>query len=187
MVRSANIYRSLGLWMLMTAAAPAAAQTFRHTEMFLSSAAEHRVVTFLGARAAPTAAAKFDYALFAAELIAYLTKEVLPESADEYENSSLGSHLSTTMPPHRSEFGSHCLEVVTRLGSAMPAFGGNSAEAIGGPPSTFDYAARAGSLALALHQVWAALRNEVESSHRGLSLNPKVSARRFAVNLTLRW
>jgi hypothetical protein len=185
-----KICPSLGLCMLVVFATPAFAQTFGHTEVFLSSAAEGRVVTFLGASApprGPAAAAGFDYALFATELIAYLTKEMLHDSMDEYGNLLPGSHRSATLPERRSEFATHCLEVVTQLGSAVQGFGSDSPDLVVGPPSALEYAARAGTAALALRQVWTALSNDVEAGRPGFSLKPKVAAGRFAINLTLRW
>ena len=127
-----------------------------------------------------------DYALFATELLAYLTKEVLHDSTDEYDNSLIGSHLSRSMPDPRSEFGSHCLTIVTQLGAAMP-FRAGVASFGADDPSTLAYVARAAAAGLALRQIWSAFQNDVEGNRTGVSLNPKVGSRRVGVNLTLHW
>lgn len=178
----------VGAWVLAGATA-ASAQRIGRTEVFLSSADTSRMVTFFGSAGAPTAApsAGFDYAVFAAELVAYLTKELVPGSADEYRYSLLGSHLSPTVPKPRSEFGSHCLEVVTRLGSAVRGLGGDSPGLGAARPSALAYAARAGSTALVLREMWTAFKNDVEDTRHGVSLKPKVGGGRFSVSFTVRW
>jgi len=175
----------LGLLFLST---PVRAQSLGRTEVFLSSAGQAKAMSLYssGFIAPQPAGPGMDYALFATELVAYLTKEVLPDSPNEYENSLLGSRLSRSMPDSRSEFGSHCLTIVTRLGSALPYAGGASNLVIGGP-STLAYVARAATAGLALRQIWSAFQNDVEGNRTGVSLNPKVGSRRIGVNVTLHW
>lgn len=186
---NAKLRRALAFWGVLWTATPASAQVLGQIEIFLSSAADRRVATFLGPTPAAAVAPGFDYGRFATELVAYLTKEIVPASAEEYRNSPLGSHLSKTMPLERSEFGTHCLEVVARLGSAVPALGsGSPVLPQDSSASALRYAARVGATALALREVWAAaLGIDVEEGRRPFSLDPKVGAGRFAVNLTLRW
>lgn len=179
-----------GALLLLALCAPASAQTLSKTEVFLSSAASGHAVAFFapGERAAVAGAASgLDYAVFAAELVAYLAKEVIHDSTSEYEQSPLGSRWSRAMPEERSEFGSHCLTVVTRLGSAIPSFTANRASLIVAPPSALDYAVRSATAALALRQVWRVLTDEVEGNRGGISLKPKVGTRRVGVNLTFHW
>ena len=167
---------------------PAHGQSLASTEVFLSSAAQSTAMPLysFGFGAPQIAKPGLDYALFATELIAYLTKEVLPDSPGEYDNSLLGSRLSRSMPDSRSEFGTHCLTIVTRLGSALPL--GGAASTLGvGEPSTLAYVARTAAAGLALRQVWSAFKNNVEGNRAGVSLNPKVSSRRVGVNVTLHW
>jgi hypothetical protein len=89
------------------------------------------------------------------------------------------------MPEQRSEFGSHCLTVVARLGSVLPSLPRSIATE--NAPTIADYAVRTGTALLVVRQVWSALRNDIENNRTGFSLKPKVSARRIGVNLTFNW
>ena len=175
----------LGLLFLGT---PVGAQSLGQTEVFLSSAGRASAMSLYSSAVSTPRVADpgLDYAVFATELVAYLTKEVLPDSADEYDNSLLGGHLSRSMPQSNSEFGSHCLTIVTRLGSALP-FQASMASLTADEPSTLGYVARAAAAGLALRQIWSAFQNDVEGNRTGVSLNPKVSSRRVGVNVTLHW
>jgi len=168
--------------------ASARAQTSGSTQIMLApwNASSGMTLYSSGAVAPQVRSPGLDYALFATELVAYLTKEVIPDSVDEFDNSLLGSKLTRSMPPTSSEFGSHCLMIVRSIGSTLPFRAGPSSLGVG-QPSTLSYAARAVAGGLALHQIWSAFQNNVEGNRAGLSLNPKVSARRVGVNLTLHW
>jgi len=145
------------------------------------------LISFLSAgEATRSSAAAVDYATFAYELIAFVTKEILPDSHDEYPESPLGSHLTRNTADPASPFGKHCLIVVSQVGALVPSLSGASSFAIGST-SGFDDLLRLGSTALALHQIWSALKNDVEGDRRGFSLNPKVGAHRIGVNLTFHW
>jgi hypothetical protein len=165
-----------------------AAQMLGRTELFLSSAAENNAISLLsaGAGSRETSSREIDYAVFVTELAAFLTKEVFRDSANEFDNTLLGTHLNRFMPDQHSEFGSHCLTIITRLGSqlAPPLRSSNLAV---GSPSLLDYVARAATAGLALRQVWSAFQNHIEGDRSGVSLNPKVSARRIGVNITVHW
>lgn len=177
----------IGRWSmlaLLLLSMPAAAQSLSQIDLRLSPAGQQRAIPVFSVGAPQARTIGLDYAVFATELLAYVTKEVLPDSSDEYRKSLIHSQLTDHMPEHRSEFGSHCLEIVMQMGSALPAFHGGSAVM---EPSLVDYAVRTASAALALRQIWSAFQNNVEGGSNGLSLNPKVSARRFGVNLTLHW
>jgi hypothetical protein len=169
-------------------AAQAHAQTFGRTEVLLTPGTAPRGMTLYssGALIPQVRQPGLDYALFATELVAYLTKEVLPDSSDEYDNSLLGSKLTRSMPPAQSEFGSHCLTIVRHLGSLLPLSPSATSLAVD-QSSTLGYLARAAAGGLALRQIWSAFQNDVEGNRAGVSLNPKVSARRFGVNVTLHW
>ena len=156
-------------------------------KLFVSSAASDRAVPFLafGNADAPGVNGQLDYALFATELLAYVTKEVMSDSHDEYTRSPLGSRWSSSMPKRQSEFGNHCLTIVGRIGSAvprmMPSLSTESA------PSAASYAVGAVTTGLALRQIWHAFERDVRDDRGGVSLDPKVSSRRVGVNLTLHW
>ena len=89
------------------------------------------------------------------------------------------------MPDRRSEFGSHCLQIVGQIGSAVPKMMPSSD--LLSTPSAATYAVRAATAGLALRQIWNAFEHDVRDDRTGLSLNPKVSSRRIGVNVTLRW
>ncbi|HSD11819.1 MAG TPA: hypothetical protein VLF14_12575 [Candidatus Binatia bacterium] len=161
------------------------AQMLQRTELSLSFSGETKAISLFSTGTGTGHSAGVDYAVFATELVAFLTKEVLRESADEFDNTLLGSHLSPSMPSQRSEFGSHCLTIITRLGSQLPLPSPSSSMV--GSTSTLDYAVRAVTAGLALRQVWSAFRNHVEDNRSGVSLNPKIGARRVGVKLTFRW
>ena len=178
--------RWLALLALLATGGTASAQSFANTDIYLGSASQGSALALVSSESSTTArTAALDYATFATELVAYLTKEILPDSANEFDNSLLGSHLSPSMPDQHSEFGTHCLMIVTSIGKALP-FPRALAE-ISGEPSTLDYAARLATACLALRQVWSAFQNNVEDGRTGVSLNPKVSARRVGVSLTVHW
>lgn len=171
---------------LLASPAPAFAQSWHRTEIFLASSAQAQNMALLSMGDVEAASRPgVDYALFATELAAYLTKEVLHDSLAEYDGSLLGSHLSRSMPDTNSQFGSHCLTIVTRIGSS---FGRSPSPSFAAEPASLAAtAARAGAVGLALHQIWSAFKNDVDGDRSGVSLNPKVSSRRVGVNLTLRW
>ena len=146
---------SLVLWILAVTSSSASAQTLGQREVFLSAGETTR-----------SNSAGIDYVTFAYELVAFVTKEILPDSHDEYPESPLGSRLSRDMAERDSAFGKHCLTVVSQVGAALPWFSSRS---------------------LALRQIWSAFKNDVEDNRRGLSLNPKVGAHKIGVNLTLHW
>ena len=181
----------LGFAVLLTqsvAARSAAAQMLGRTELFLSSAAESKAFSLLSTGAEPGHAYStgVDYAVFATELAAYLAKEVFRDSANEFDNTLLGTHLSRSMPEQHSEFGSHCLTIITSLGSKLVTPTTSTRLGIDSP-SMLDYAARAATAGLALRQVWSAFQNHIEGDRSGVSLNPRVSARRIGVNITVHW
>jgi len=171
---------------LVALALPASGQTWPRTQIFLASSGEAQTNSLLsvGDIATPSTPG-VDYALFATELAAYLAKEILHDATNEYDGSLLGSHLSRSMPDANSQFGNHCLVIVTRLGSALPLSqsSGFTAES----PTLLGGVARAAAAGLALHQIWSAFKNDVDGDRAGVSLNPKVSARRVGVNLTIHW
>ena len=169
-------------------AGSASAESIPPTRVFLSSWSESPAVPLvaLGDGASPDRnPAGMDYAVFVSELAAFVTKEVLSDSSDEYRESPLGSHLSRGMPEQHSAFGSHCLTVVTGLRSALPSMPGSVA--LEDSPSPVDYAVRTGTVLLMFRQIWSAFRNDVEGNRSGFSLNPKVSARKVGINLTFHW
>lgn len=133
---------------------------------------------------------QLDYAIFIHELAAYVTKEILRDSSDEYVGTSLiPSHLTTDPVDRHSEFGTHCLTVLGRIRSGLPdsPISGFLSGIDGGSPSVLAYMARAGTALLALRQVWFAYRNDIEDTRSGFSLNPKVGARKLGVSLTFHW
>ncbi len=187
MIRTPAILRFLTMATLFLTTGGAAAQSTR-TDVFLTSAAGTRVFALTPdgrEGAAFGGSASVDYALFATELVAYLTKEIVRDSPEEYADSPLGSRWTRSMDDPDSRFGDHCLKIVTRIGSAvpMPSF---SSGAVGAPTAA-DYVVRGATTALALRQVWDAFENDVQGERSGVSLRPKVSARRVGVSMTLHW
>jgi hypothetical protein len=165
------------LWILTLASATASAQTLGPTEIFLFSGDEER--------ASPTTSGsmEMDYAIFAYELVAFVTKEVIADSREEYPESPLGSRLSGEMTGRSSAFGEHCLTVVSRVGAALPSFSKVAPDSLTGLGDLL----RVASTALAFRQIWSAFKNDVKDDRRGLSLKPKVGAHRVGVNVTLHW
>ena len=172
---------------LLALATTARAQTWQRPQIFLSSAGQAQTMALvsMGDGIAPSSAG-MDYALFVTELAAFLTKEVLHDSHDEYDDSLLGSHLTRTMPDSNSQFGTHCLTIVGSIGSALP-MSAPSASLVSGSPSVLATLARTAATGLALQQIWSAFKNDVEGNRAGVSLNPKVSSRRVGANLTIHW
>ncbi len=120
--------------------------------------------------------AALDYATFVLELLAFVAKEVLPDSQDEFPESLIGSRLSDSMPEKRSEFGSHCLTIVTRLGSAVPYLSASNDELGAGsvsPP--------------ALRRMWSAFENGAGDDRRDVALNFKVGVNKVGISLTFHW
>lgn len=129
--------------------------------------------------------ARLDYAVFVHELVAFVAKEVLPNSGDEYARSSpMPSRLSDSMPYQRSNFGAHCLTVVTQLRSQVPALAGIRASA---GASTLDTLVGAGATALFVRHAWSALQKDVEGDRSGFSLHPRLSPNRVMMNFTFHW
>lgn len=185
MIRRAAIHRLVAFALLLVASR-AGAEPVR-TEIFLSSAAGTRAFSLVssGERPLVERSGQLDYALFATELVAYLTKEILPDSSEEYSESPLGSRWNRSMPSTDSRFGEHCINIVTRIGSAIPRPSFRSlAES---PPSAEEVALRGATAALALRQIWDAFTNDVEGNRSGVSLRPRVSTRRVGVNVTFHW
>jgi hypothetical protein len=89
------------------------------------------------------------------------------------------------MPDHRSEFGSHCLMVITELRSGLS--GADRVPSLAGTAGAVDYAVEAAGAALAVQQIWAAFRNDLTHERSGLALDPKVGARKVGLYLTFRW
>ena len=171
---------------LTTVITPATAGSVTDVKLFLSSAALDQALPYSAfGYADPNAGAQVDFALFATELTAFLMKEVVSDSREEYKRSPLGSRWSQSMPKQRSEFGTHCLMIVGRVGAAMPRLMPGSSSL--GAPSAMQYAARAATAGLALRQIWRAFEHDVKNERSGVSLNPKVSSRRIGVNVTLHW
>jgi hypothetical protein len=168
--------------------AAASAQTLGQREVFLSSGDDKQVISFLSVgETTMSGSVDMDYATFAYELIAFVTKEILPDSHDEYPESPIDSHLSRDTTERGSAFGKHCFTVVTQVGAALPSFSSASPAFTIGSLSGLGYLLRVASTALALRQIWSAFKNDVEDSRRGISLNPKVGVHKVGVNLTLHW
>ena len=187
MFRTAKSIWCGALLALVGAITPAFAGGTPSVRVFLSQSGAEQALpyTTLYGSSGSMANGQLDYALFATELFAYLAKEILPDSQDEYGRSPLGSRWTSTMPERRSDFGSHCLMIVGQIGAAMPRF--SSAVALDESPSMASYAVRAASTGLALREVWRAFERDVRDDRGGVSLDPKVSSRRVGVNLTLHW
>lgn len=171
--------------MVFGACVVASAEGMTRTQLFLSSANDSQPLPFfqLGESVGP-ASGNLDYALFATELAAFLTKEVLHDSSSEYPNSPLGSRWTSSMPNHGSDFGSHCLSIVSNIGSVMPRLTPGTDLS---SPSAVNYLVRAATAGLALRQIWSAFEHDVRDDRTGVALEPKVSARRVGINLTLHW
>ena len=142
--------------------------------VFLSATASAQSID--SAEALNGNSAPMGYATFALELLAFVTKETLPDSEDEFPESLIGSRLSRSMPEQRSEFGSHCLTVVTQLGSALPYLSARSADDSVHAPA-----------APALRRMWSAFENGAGGVDRDLSLNFKVGANKVGTSLTFHW
>jgi hypothetical protein len=138
-----------------------------------------------------TANRGFSYASFAVELLAYLAKEVLPDSRDEFHgNSNLPSTWSDSMPETSHDFAGHCLEVVQDIGEALTANAPAEMPAVGDTrPSVASAFAQGLGAALAVHDAYKAFENDIEHERRSdvLSIDPKVGSNRIAVAFTLRW
>lgn len=147
--------------------------------MYLASADETRAMSPKGN------SGTLDYATFVLELLAFVAKEVLPDSQDEFPESLIGSRLSHSMPEQRSEFGSHCLTIVTHLRSAVPYFSASRAEL--GTSSTSALADPARPTALALRRMWSAFENGAADDRRDVSLNFKLGANKLGMSLTFHW
>ena len=136
------------------------------------------------------APAGFDYALFATEVFAYVAKEVLRDSPDEFAgNSLIPSTLSPSMPSTDHDFGDHCLKVVKDIGrgvssvAPMPSLGG-----VGRSPVVASYVGQAIGAAFGIHEVWRLIRNDiVDNRSEAFSVHPKVGSNKVALSLTLRW
>lgn len=136
-------------------------------------------------------AAEVDYAVFVRELVAFVTKEILPDSGDEYAHSSEipsplthGPDLDFRMP--KSRFGAHCLIILRQMGSSISP--GGAAFFADSSPSMLTYLVRAGTTALALEQIWSMFRNHASGDTRSrFSLDPKVGGRKIGAYLTVRW
>jgi hypothetical protein len=181
----------LGTLTLTLAAASASAEMPDPVDVFLSGRIQVGPSPLLqvGERVSAYSPAQLDYAVFVHELVAYVTKEILPDAQDEYlESSEIPSRLSPGMPRGRSEFGAHCLIILGQIGTHVSPFAHSSLTTFqAADPGVFSYIARAGTTLLAVRQVWSALRNDVEDKRSGFSLNPKVSGKKVGAYLTFRW
>ncbi len=182
--------RVLALALATTAffAGHAVAEPIRGVGISLTTGSGRAIVSSIddaGRTSWPRGAARLDYAVFAYELLAYVAKEVLPDSPEEYFESPIGSHLSRDLPEHRSEFGSHCLMVIADFRSGLSAAAGDPV--LDARPGALDYAVEAATAALALRQLWSAFRNDLTREHSGFALDPKVGARKIGLHLTFRW
>lgn len=134
---------------------------------------------------------QLDYASFAVELLAYVAKELLPDSPDEfYGNSNLPSTWSDSMPETPHDFGGHCLEVVQDIGDALSSNAPADLPAVGDTRSTVSRAFAQGvGAALAVHEAYKAIESDIEPDRRSdvFSISPKVGSNKIAVALTLRW
>lgn len=132
----------------------------------------------------------FDYGLFVTEVVAFVAKEVLDDSPDEFAgNSLIPSTLSPNMPDADHDFGDHCLKVVKDIGSGVAS---RDVLVIGGvgetAPMVASYAGHAIGAAFAFREVWNLIRNDiVQHRGEGFSLHPKVGSNKVALSLTLRW
>jgi len=173
---------------LVLLSANASAQRIGTTEVVLASSGEKQAISLFSGDGLTMNGdrATLDYATFVYELFAFVTKEVLSDAGDEYPESPIGSRLSRSMPELRSEFASHCLTVVTQLGSVVPYLSART-ELGGGSASPLDYLAHAAAAALALRKMWSAVENDAGNNRRGVSLNPKVGTNKVGVSLTFHW
>src|SRR5882757_8993307 len=94
----------LALLGLVGIVAAADAESPSRVRLYVSSVSSDQALPLLSFAAPAAAGGSVDYAMFATELLAYLTKEVLSDSRDEYTSSPLGSRWSSSMPDGRSEF-----------------------------------------------------------------------------------
>lgn len=140
----------------------------------------------------PDTAPRFDYAVFAVELTAYLAKEVLRDSPDEfYGSSNLSSTWTSSMPATDHDFGEHCLRVVADIGSGISSqLPARRLEQVGvSAPALTSYAAQGIGTLLAARELWKAMRSDIveERSDDRLSISPKVGSNKVAVALTIHW
>ena len=180
-----------------TAAALMSSRTnfsFDRTKFSFDFMGENEAISLLSTGTGAVRSAGVDYSAFAMELVAFVIKEVLHDSSNEFDrplrgpylSSSMPEQLSSSMPNQRSEFGSHCLTIITQLGSQLPL--PRSAPSLTvDSTSTLDYGVRALTAGLVLRQVWSAFQNHVEDNRSGVSLDPKVGTRRVGIKLTFRW
>jgi len=143
----------------------------------------------------PAPAPRFDYAVFAVELTAYLAKEILRDSPDEfYGSSNLSSTWTAKMPATDHDFGEHCLRVVADIGSGISSQMPDTAaklEHVGvSAPTITSYAAQGIGTLLAAREIWKAMRSDIvdDDDHSDLlSISPKVGSNKVAVALTIHW
>jgi hypothetical protein len=133
-----------------------------------------------------------DYTRFGHELVAWVLKEALPDSDDgrlpaAWKGPRLGpavwsgSRLGPAAVDHGSEFGSHCLAVLSELhGRILPPASGPELPSLA--PG-----ALVGMAFVAIGEVWSPLRKHVEGRRSGFSLEPKVGSRRLGLHFTYHW
>lgn len=144
-------------------------------------------------------AKELDAGNFAAELVAYLTQEILSDAGEEYRDSPIPSRLndrwwqrtdalavSRVQMGKRSRFGEHCLLVIDRLFDStkpsMPASltsrGGSRAA------SVFPFLARSAATFFLLRDVFSSVAGERPSV---LSLEPRLSTSKAEARIVIRW
>ena len=172
-------------WTLVLLSAVASAQEPDRLTMSLAPVGEKPMMSPLPELRLTTesTAPPVDYATFVYELLAFLGKEILSDSREEYPESPIGSRLSPSMPEQRSAFGSHCLTVIARLGSAMSYDFGFAA----GSDLPVDSLSRVATAALMLRRVWSAFDNHARDNRRAVSLRPKVGTNKVRISLTFHW
>ena len=162
----------------------AAAQT--RVQLFLTGAAGQAVTPRAHFGSGAVATERLTFSLFAAELGAFLAKEIISDSDEEFRSSPIPSRLNSVAPESRSEFGTHCLTIVTKIGDSLPSLGFSSAER-DLSASVATAALETAATSLALREIWSAFRKDIEGDRRGFSLDPKVGARQVRVNLVFHW
>ena len=152
--------RLFAAWALVLVWMPASIDRAFGSEIVLPSTGETR-----------TSATSLDRATFVLELLAFVAKEVLPDSPPEFSESLIGSRLSGSMPEQRSDFGKHCLMIVAHFRGAMLS-----------PPASSIEPGFPG-----LRRIWSAFESGTEGAARDVSLNVEIGIDKAGVRLTFPW
>ena len=128
-----------------------------------------------------------DYGAFSLEVLAFVAKEIISNTRDEYQQSAIPSHLNERVSVQDSDFRRHCRSMFERMSKDLFETFRSSDRGETAPLVDVAPIAATAAAFLVLRDVASAFRPTKTETGSLFVLEPKIDVRRIGLRFGIRW